>query len=114
MDDSKVIFSRNLTKYMEAAGKTRIDVCHDLGISYYTFTDWVKGKKQPRMNKVQMLAEYFGIKVSDLIEEESTAAVADGLTESQRKLFNLAKDLPEDKAALLLQLMQSMLGESKE
>lgn len=112
MDDSKVIFSRNLTRYMENAGKSRIDVCHDLGISYYTYTDWIKGKKLPRMNKVQMLAEYFGINVSDLIEEKPTAEMGDGLTVSQRKLFEIAKELPDDKAEILLQLMKSMLGEN--
>ena len=112
MDDSKVIFSRNLTRYMEQEGKSRVEICHALGISYYTLTDWIKGKKMPRMNKVQMLAEYFSIKVSDLIEDKPTADEGDGLTANQRKLFEIAKNLPEDKVDLLLQLMKSMLGES--
>lgn len=110
MDDSKLIFSKNLNKYMEQEGKSRLEVCHALGISYYTFTDWVKGKKMPRMNKVQMLAEYFGISVSDLIEDKPTAGEGDGLTANQRKLYELAMSLPDEKVDLLLQLVQSMLG----
>lgn len=56
---------------MELKGKSRRDVCAALGFSYYTFSDWVNGKKYPRMDKVEMLADYFGILKSDLIEERT-------------------------------------------
>jgi len=70
--DIKGIFAKNLQWYMDQNGKTRRDVCDALGFNYYTFTDWVKGKKYPRMDKVEMLADYFGIQKSDLIEEKLT------------------------------------------
>lgn len=70
--DNKSIFAKNLNRLMEMHGKTRRDVCADLDLSYYTFTDWVKGKKYPRMDKVEMLAKYFGVLKSDLIEEKLT------------------------------------------
>ena len=56
---------------MDLNQKTRKDVCDALGFSYYTFSDWVNGKKYPRMDKVEMLANYFGILKSDLIEEKT-------------------------------------------
>ena len=67
----KDIFSTNLKRKMEASGKTRRDVSEALNISYYTITDWVKGKKMPRMDKVELLANYFGCLISDLIEEKT-------------------------------------------
>lgn len=70
--DNKTIFASNLQKYMDLNGKTRRDLSDDLGFSYYTVTDWVKAKKYPRMDKVEMLADYFGILKSDLIEEPMT------------------------------------------
>lgn len=70
--DGKEIFSRNLQRYMELNNKTRNDVCAALGVSYFTLTSWVNGTKYPRMDKVEMLANYFGIKKSDLIEKEMT------------------------------------------
>jgi repressor LexA len=70
--DNKNIFAENLKKYMEEAGKTRHDVCQALGLNYYTFTSWVNGTKYPRMDKVEMLANYFGITKADLIEEKVT------------------------------------------
>lgn len=69
--DNKSIFAKNLKRQMELKGKTRRDVCAALGFSYYTFSDWVNGKKYPRMDKVEMLADYFGILKSDLIEEKT-------------------------------------------
>ena len=66
--ENKKIFAQNLKWYMDKAGKSRKQVCEDLGFSYFTFTDWVNGKKFPRIDKVEMLADYFGIMKSDLIE----------------------------------------------
>lgn len=69
--DNKNIFASNLRRYMELNGKSRKDVAEAIGVSYYTFTDWVTGKKYPRMDKVEKLAAYFGILKSDLIEEKT-------------------------------------------
>lgn len=69
--DNKNIFSKNLKKYMDLYGKSRRQICEELGFNYYTFSDWVNAKKYPRMDKVELLAEYFGIKKSDLIEERN-------------------------------------------
>lgn len=69
--NNKNVFAANLLKYMEMNNKTRKDVSEAIGVSYYTFTDWVKGKKYPRMDKVEKLAAYFGILKSDLIEEKT-------------------------------------------
>lgn len=68
---NKSTFASNLKKYMEINNKSRRDVCDALGFSYYTFSDWVNGKKYPRMDKVEMLANYFGCLKSDLIEDKT-------------------------------------------
>lgn len=70
--DNKNVFANNLKRQMELHGKTRREICATLGFSYYTFSDWVNAKKYPRMDKVEMLANYFGIQKSDLIEEKLT------------------------------------------
>ena len=69
--DNKNIFAENLNRYMKENGKSRRDISEALGVSYYTVTDWVKGKKYPRMDKVEMLANYFCCLKSDLIEDKS-------------------------------------------
>ena len=66
------IFSKNLKYYMELNNKTRYDVCKALNFPYTTFSDWYNAKIYPRIDKIEMLANYFGIKKSDLIEDKST------------------------------------------
>lgn len=112
--DNKNIFASNLKRYMELNNKTRREVSEAIGVSYYTFTDWVNGKKYPRMDKVEKLAAYFGILKSDLIEdkkEKATTPEDDGLTENQRILMQVAKSLSEDQAALALRLLRSLVEE---
>lgn len=106
--DNKNIFSRNLNYQMALNNRTRQDVAAALGISYFTVTSWVNGSKYPRMDKVEMLAKYFGCKKSDLIEEKKTTE-NDGLTEGQRMLIDFAKSVPDDKAEMILRVMKSIV-----
>lgn len=67
---NKEIFSKNLNYYMTINKKTRVDVCRDLDIPYSTFTDWCNANIYPRIDKIQLLANYFNIKKSDLVERK--------------------------------------------
>lgn len=110
--EHKEVFSENLKKYMALNGKSRKEVCQALGYSYFTFSDWVNGKKMPRMDKVEQLANYFGIKKSDLIEETKKAApeVGSGQSKAKSKLFDLAENCTEEEAERLVQMMELFLG----
>ncbi len=67
---NKEIFAKNLQYYMNLNNKTRIDVCRDLEIPYSTFTDWCNANIYPRIDKIELLANYFGIQKSDLVEKK--------------------------------------------
>ncbi len=69
---SNAVFSKNLRKYMERSGKTQRDMAEVVGVSTATFSDWINGKKYPRIDKIEILANYFHILKSDLIEEKLT------------------------------------------
>lgn len=56
---------------MELAGVTATDVCSTLKIPMPTFSDWINAKTYPRIDKIEMLANYFGILKSDLVEDKS-------------------------------------------
>lgn len=66
---NKEIFSKNLSYYLALSGKEQKEVAEDIEVATSTFNDWVKGKNYPRIDKIEKLASYFGIKKSDLIEE---------------------------------------------
>lgn len=69
MSDSKEAFAKNLAYYVEISGNKQRDIAAEIGVSAPTMSDWVNGKKFPRIDKIEMLAAYFGIQKSDLIEE---------------------------------------------
>lgn len=68
---SKEVFAKNLRYYMERKGKTQKELSEIVGVSAPTMNDWLKAKKYPRIDKIEILANYFGILKSDLIEEKS-------------------------------------------
>ena len=63
------IFSKNLKMFIAKSGKDRKEVASDLGVPYSTVTDWVNGKKYPRIDNLEKIAAYFGISKSNLIED---------------------------------------------
>lgn len=64
----KEIFSRNLKRYVSNSGKQQNEIAKELGISPQRLNTWTQGIAIPRMGAVQMLADYFHIEKSDLLE----------------------------------------------
>ena len=54
--------------------KDRFTMSKDLGVPYTTFADWYNGKILPRIDKIEKIANYFGVKKSDLIENKYKAS----------------------------------------
>lgn len=107
---NKEIFSKNLKYYIEKSGKDRRELADIWGFPYSTVTEWVNGRKYPRIDRIEIMADYFGILKSDLIEEKEKPTVTDdGLSENKRKLIEFAKSVPEDKAEMILQVMRTIV-----
>lgn len=70
---NKKIMSKNLNYYISVSGKSKIGVAEELGFPYTTFLDWVNGKFYPRIDKIEHMANYFGIQKSDLIEDKNVS-----------------------------------------
>ena len=71
----KKIFSSNLRKYMSLNNKTQVDLINDLGFNKSAVSTWCNGTRLPRMDKVDALTKYFGIRRSDLIEDKSESKI---------------------------------------
>lgn len=68
---NKETMSKNLKYYIERSGKDRKTLAEIWGFPYSTVTDWINGNKYPRIDRIEVMAEYFGILKSDLIEERT-------------------------------------------
>lgn len=107
---NKEIFARNLAFYIERSGKTQKELSLEWDVPTSTINNWMMGKTYPRMGKIELMANYFGILKSDLIEDKKKQSIiTDGLTDSQRMLIEFAKTVPEDKAAMILKVIQSIV-----
>lgn len=71
---NKEIFAKNLQYYMEINNKDRNDLARDLNLPYTTITSWCKGEFYPRIDKIQLLANYFNIQKADLVESRNILA----------------------------------------
>lgn len=67
---AKEIMASNLKKYLERHRKTQTDLAKDLNIPEMTVSNWMKAKTYPRIDKVQLMADYFGITRAELTEEQ--------------------------------------------
>jgi repressor LexA len=104
---NKEIFSRNLKRYLENSGKTQKEVAAFLDVSTGTFCDWMKGRSYPRMDKVQRLAEFFGIKKSDLVEDVNIAK--ESVSNKEQEVLDLFHKVPEEKREFVLSLIRATI-----
>lgn len=71
---NKKIMAKNIAYYLKLHGKTRMDLSNDLHIPYTTVTDWLKAKTYPRIDRIELMANYFGIEKSDLVEDKEKSS----------------------------------------
>lgn len=65
--DSRVIFAENLKLLIAKSGKSRQTISEDIGVAYSTFSEWCSGKKYPRIDKIELLSQYFKVPVAQLV-----------------------------------------------
>lgn len=70
-NNPKEILSNNLNELINKKRKTQADVIRDLGIPEATIRSWFNGEKYPRIDKIQILADYFNVPRSRITEEQT-------------------------------------------
>ena len=126
---NKEIMAKNIRYYMDKYDKTRQEMCDALGVKYTTFTDWVKGNSYPRIDKIEMMANYFGISKADLVEDhndmqqsempyylnDETRQIAQEAFENPelRTLFHVARDIPPERLKAHIEFMKNLKDQEK-
>lgn len=77
--DQREIFAENLTRLVNGSKLPQSEIAKRINVSPQTFNTWIQGKAIPRMGKIQLLADYFKIEKSDLIEEKSNITISQGI-----------------------------------
>lgn len=73
--ETRINFADNLRWYSKRSGITQIEIATKLAVSTATVSDWFSGKKYPRPEKAQKLADMLGVRVSDLQKSKSERGV---------------------------------------
>ena len=79
-DKRKRIFAQNLNYYLNINQLQQVDVAKAIGVLPTTFNTWCKGQAIPRTGALSKLIDYFDIRLSDLMEENTT---------SEKKILNV-------------------------
>lgn len=117
---NKQIMAKNIRKYMELNNMTQTDLCNALGLKFMTVSDWVNAKSYPRIDKIEMMANYFGISKADLVEDNTekkeyyvdprTAEIAQEIKDSKELsvLFDVQRDLPPEDLQAVYQMVLAL------
>ena len=89
-DNAKMVFAENLKAYLNSKGYTQLDLATYMNCSSSTVSDWCNGKKYPRVDKMQRMADWLGIQMSDLTSEH------DKLDDADIAFYNRYKQLTEE------------------
>lgn len=103
-DNAKKIFGQNLSFLLDRLGKSQVDVARELDVATGTVSEWVRGHKYPRIDKMQALSELLGVRMSILINGISIFTQE----EIEKRLLRAFRDAsPEIQAAALTMLENS-------
>ena len=81
-------------RLLKEKGVTAYRVSKETGIGASTFTDWKNGRSTPKQEKLQKIADYFGVTVDYLMTGQEDASHKEKSSElTSRDNRDIAKDL---------------------
>lgn len=99
-NDNKAILARNIQYYLDLKGKERQEMAKDLGFNYSTVCNWFQGVKYPRIDKIEKMAQYFGVNKSELIEAHNFDLL-NSLPQNAEPINELVNELFADRPDVL-------------
>lgn len=91
---NKQIMAKNIRYYMNKHSVSQTEICNTLGFKMPTFSDWVNARTYPRIDKIELMANYFGISKADLVEEHSTSTASTKKGTTVKILGHVAAGIP--------------------
>ena len=107
----EIYFAENLKRFREAKGLTREELGNRIGVSGAMVGYWEKKKNEPRMGKVQLIADILNVGVDELLFSEppvhqSLINEYDNLTDLQKRGIDALLSISEDELELFVTLLE--------
>ena len=92
------ILATNLRKMLDKKNVTGADLAKYLGVSKSIVTDWLKGRKLPRMDKLDRMCVFFNCTRTDLLDSNEPKEPATSVDEEDIKfaLFSGAEEVTDE------------------
>ena len=118
MDEKKrmQIIAENITHFRKQRGITQKELAKEVGITASTMTDYMKSRSAPSFGVIQKLADYFGVKKSDIdttFKEESINSLSDAPDLLTQQITNTARKLSPENKKIVLRTSEDLLKEQK-
>lgn len=103
---NKEVMASNIRRHIDKLGLNVKDFSREIGVSYSTVRDWANAVTYPRIDKIEMMANYFGVNKSDLVEIKAETSTLD-------KITTAASKLEEDRQEKVLGYCEDQLSEQE-
>lgn len=119
MDEKKrmQIIAENITHFRKQSGITQKELAKEVGITASTMTDYMKLRSAPSFGVIQKLADYFGVKKSDIdttFKEESTNSLPDAPDSLTQQIMDKVVQLTPPNQKIVLRTSEELLESQNE
>lgn len=102
----EIYFAENLTRFREAKKLTKDELAKRLGVSGSMVGLWESKKNEPRMGKVQLIADVLDVNVDELLFSQPPVNYDDNISEIKQRGIKALMSIPDDELELLVALLE--------
>ncbi|WP_261064398.1 helix-turn-helix domain-containing protein [Streptococcus mitis] len=117
MDEKKrmKIIAENITHFRKQRGITQKELAKEVGITASTMTDYMKLRSAPSFGVIQKLADYFGVKKSDIDTtfKEESPSLPDASDLLTQQITDKVVQLTPDNKKIVLRTSEELLERQK-
>mgnify|MGYP000973587079 FL=1 len=118
MDEKKrmKIIAENITHFRKQRGITQKELAKEVGITASTMTDYMKLRSAPSFGVIQKLADYFGVKKSDIDTtfKEESSSLPDSPDSLAQQIMDKVVQLTTPNKRIVLRTSEELLENQKE
>lgn len=111
---NKEVMAKNIRRHLNKLGLNVKDFATEMNFKYSTVLDWVNAKTYPRIDKIELMANYFKVEKADLIEDKSEKSdISSKINFDPRQAILLSNynKLNDNRKDELVQVSEKLLAE---
>ena len=113
---NKEIMAQNIKRMLNHRGITMSDLARELDIPATTIFGWCKAETYPRIDRIEQMANFFGVQKSELVEDEQTVRNAKAALVQKAfadrpgmvQLFSAMENATEEELAQAVKIIEAL------